>query len=128
MEIFKAFDLNGDGQLEYLEIFEGYKLYFNGDHARAETEAKNIFEKLDFNNNGTIDYSEFLITQLDPTKVVNEDRLREVFDMFDCDQSGFITADEIKKMLGGGDSQKKTPKPKSSANKVESLIGSMENK
>jgi Ca2+-binding EF-hand superfamily protein len=58
---------------------------------------------LDFNNNGTIDYSEFLITQLDPTKVVNEDRLREVFDMFDCDQSGFITADEIKKMLGGGE-------------------------
>ena len=52
---------------------------------RAETEGKNIFEKLDFNNNGTIDYSEFLITQLDPTKVENEDRLREVFDMFDCD-------------------------------------------
>ena len=25
MEIFKAFDLNGDGQLEYHEIFEGYK-------------------------------------------------------------------------------------------------------
>ena len=57
---------------------------------------------------------------------MNEDRLREVFDMFDCDQSGFITADEIKKMLGGGEKQKKTPKPKNSANIVDSLIASID--
>ena len=85
MDIFKALDVNGDGQLEYHEIYEGYKLFFNGDHQRAEREARELFEKLDFNNNGTIDYSEFLITQLDPKKVINEERLREVFDMFDLD-------------------------------------------
>jgi Ca2+-binding EF-hand superfamily protein len=85
IQIFKAFDTNGDGQLEYHEIYEGYKQYFNGDVLQAEKEAKHIFEKLDFNNNGTIDYSEFLITHLDPAKVINEDRLREVFDMFDSD-------------------------------------------
>jgi calcium-dependent protein kinase len=69
---------------------------------RAETEAKRLFEKLDFNNNGSIDYSEFLITHLDPAKVINEERLREVFNLFDSDKSGAITVDEIKRLLGGG--------------------------
>jgi Ca2+-binding EF-hand superfamily protein len=39
---------------------------------------------------------------MDPQKIVREDRLREVFDMFDVDKSGAITVDEIKKILGGG--------------------------
>jgi Ca2+-binding EF-hand superfamily protein len=38
---------------------------------------------------------------LDPAKVINEDKLREVFNMFDIDKSGAITVDEIKKLLGG---------------------------
>jgi Ca2+-binding EF-hand superfamily protein len=67
-------------------------------------EAKKLFEKMDFNNNGTIDYSEFLITHLDPAKVINEERLKEVFNMFDIDKSGAITVDEIKKLLGGSTS------------------------
>lgn len=102
LEIFKAFDENGDGQLAYEEIFQGYKQYFNGDLKRAEIEARIIFDKLDFNNNGTIDYSEFLIANLDPAKIVNEEKLREVFNIFDYDRSGAITVDEIKKILGGG--------------------------
>ena len=70
-------------------------------------EARNIFDKLDFNNNGTIDYSEFLIANLDPSKIVNEERLREVFDIFDVDRSGAITVDEIKKILGNGHKRNK---------------------
>lgn len=98
----------------------------------AEKEAKHIFEKLDFNNNGTIDYSEFLITHLDPAKVINEERLREVFDMFDYDKSGSITVDEIKKMLGGGAGESRAkeliPKSKSSNNnnRLDSLNVSLE--
>lgn len=48
-----------------------------------------------------LDYSEFLIANIDPAKIVREDRLREVFNIFDCDRSGAITVDEIKKILGG---------------------------
>lgn len=106
LEIFKAFDTNGDGQLAYDEILAGYKEYFNGDEQRAEVEARLLIEKLDFNNNGTIDYSEFLIANLDPMKIVNEERLREVFNIFDSDRSGAITVDEIKKLLGGGSQAK----------------------
>ena len=42
-------------------------------------------EKLDFNNNGTIDYSEFLIAHLDSSKIIQDEKLREIFDIFDAD-------------------------------------------
>ena len=100
-EIFNAFDSNGDGHLVYEEIFEGYKQYFRGDDKRAELEARKILKKLDLNENGMIEYSEFLIANIDPTMIIREDRLREVFNMFDVDQSGAITVDEIKQILGG---------------------------
>jgi len=100
-DIFKVFDKNGDGCLAYEEILEGYILHFNGNISRAEEEARKIIDKLDLNENGTIEYSEFLIANIDPTKIVREDRLREVFNIFDCDRSGAITVDEIKKILGG---------------------------
>ncbi len=58
-------------------------------------------EKLDFNNNGSIDYSEFLIANIDTNKLLNEEKLKEAFELFDVDHSGTITTDEIKKVLGG---------------------------
>ena len=72
------------------------------DPEQAEIEAKKIMQKLDFNKNGSIDYSEFLIAHLDSSKFINDERLKEVFDLFDIDHSGTITADEIKKVLGHG--------------------------
>jgi Ca2+-binding EF-hand superfamily protein len=54
-----------------------------GDAEKAQVEAKGIMQKLDFNNNGTIDYSEFLIAHLDANSMVHEDRLKEVFELFD---------------------------------------------
>ena len=63
-------------------------------------EVLEIMEKLDFNDNGTIDYSEFLIANIDVNKLVQEEKLKEAFGLFDQDQSGSITIDEIKKILG----------------------------
>ena len=57
-------------------------------------------DKLDFNGNGSIDYSEFIIAHLDITKLFQDEKLKEVFTLFDIDHSGSITADEIKKVLG----------------------------
>ena len=63
--------------------------------------------KLDINGNGNIDYSEFMIAHLNMSKMVQEDKLKEVFNLFDIDHSGTITADELKKVLGGGGNNQK---------------------
>jgi calcium-dependent protein kinase len=100
-ELFLAFDSTGEGQLDRHEFREGYLEYYNGDYEKAEKVTKEIFQKLDLNNNGKIDYSEFLILNMNIKDILQEERLSEVFCMFDQDGSGCITADEIKKVLGG---------------------------
>lgn len=70
LEIFKAFDSNGDGILDKKELIFGYNRFFNGDIERAEYEADQIMKKLDFNGNGTIDYSEFMIANIDPVQLI----------------------------------------------------------
>lgn len=105
LDIFQAFDSNNDGQLDFKELLDGYTEYF-GDPERAEIEVTEIMQKLDINNNGNIDYSEFAIAHLNLSKILQEDKLREIFNLFDIDHSGTITAEELKKILGSkGNSQ-----------------------
>lgn len=68
----------------------GYIEYFNGDVERAEMEVEMIFEKLDFNQNGSIDYTEFMIANIDKDRLLQEDLLYDAFKMFDIDGSGSI--------------------------------------
>lgn len=56
---------------------------------------------LDTNNNGYIDYTEFIAGCLRSKIYLNEDNLKIAFSYFDQDNSGYITKDEIRKVLGG---------------------------
>ena len=49
----------------------------------------------DVDNNGTIDYGEFIAATLHLNKVEREDHLFAAFQYFDKDGSGYITADEL---------------------------------
>lgn len=57
-EIFKFLDTNGDGVLSKDELVEGYSKIYG--RASAEQIASETFAKLDVNNNGTLEYSEFI--------------------------------------------------------------------
>jgi calcium-dependent protein kinase len=54
---------------------------------------------LDTNNNGYIDYTEFLAGCMRSKIYLKEDHLRSAFEYFDIDQSGTITVEELKKVL-----------------------------
>lgn len=49
----------------------------------------------DFDNSGTIDYSEFVAAMLNLNKAQKEDHMFAAFTYFDKDGSGYITADEL---------------------------------
>jgi len=97
---FKALDTNSDGKLQREELIEGYKKIM-GD-AEAEELVDKIMASADTDGSGAIDYSEFVTATMNKKKMLSHDKLEAAFNLFDKDGSGFISASEIKQVLGVG--------------------------
>ena len=67
--------------------------------AIPETELNDIFAKLDFNDDGHIDYSEFLAATINKDKANTIDNLKFAFHHFDVDNSGFITSENLQEVF-----------------------------
>lgn len=95
-EIFRSFDRNKDGSLTQLEL--GSLLRSLGLKPSPE-QLEGIIQKADTNNNGLVEFSEFVALvspELLPAKSpYTEEQLKQLFQMFDRDGNGFITAAEL---------------------------------
>ena len=58
-----------------------------------------MFRKIDLDGNGTIDYTEFVMATIEEKNLITNERLKMAFKMFDKDNSGALSADEIKEVL-----------------------------
>ena len=96
-EVFKAFDKDNDGQINYNEFEQGLK-QLKCDKLN-DKEIHNYFSAIDTDKNGKIDYTEFLAATLEQKTVLKEERLYEAFSMLDKDHNGKITKDEIMSVL-----------------------------
>lgn len=56
----------------------------------AELKVKEIIDEVDFNNDGTISFSEFLTVTIKKEKLLCEEMLRRAFDLFDIVKRLFI--------------------------------------
>ena len=74
-----------------------------GDHFVFEEELQKIIRNIDLNQNGQIEYSEFVSAACSLTNVLTEKNLKQAFDLFDLDQNGQITPRELKHILGNKD-------------------------
>ena len=104
-KVFKSFDKCEDGQITYEELKQGL-VQFNPSKF-AESEIKELFDKIDVDKNGKIDYTEFLAATVQESNYLKKEKLFEAFSMFDKDNSGFITKDEILKALKAEKTQEK---------------------
>ncbi|MBA0826796.1 hypothetical protein Goarm_011617 [Gossypium armourianum] len=95
-EIFSSFDRNNDGSLTQLEL--GSLLRSLGLKPSLD-QVEALIQKADSNNNGLIEFSEFVVMlapELQPEKSpYSEEQLKQLFKMFDRDGNGFITAAEL---------------------------------
>ena len=98
-EVFRAIDANGDGKLSVSELADQYSQTMG--YEEAKKEAERIMKEVDTDNNGYIDYTEFLKVNLDSTKVLSSENLKLAFKLFDKDASGAISATELKLVLQG---------------------------
>lgn len=108
--MFKTFDKNGDGRLDKKEIQEGYAKY----HSKMVTdeEINHIFQQIDVDGSGYIDYTEFVASAMNQTDLMSGNKLDRAFDLFDNDKSGSISMSEIRGVLGLTDNHQMNEKIK----------------
>jgi len=94
-QIFMQLDENHDGKLSREELEHGYHLL----DATAVKNMEKIMLDCDSDGSGFIDYSEFLTACIDWNSSLNEHRLQAAFRAYDTDNSGTISAKEIKALL-----------------------------
>ncbi len=97
LKAFKKLDLNQDGQLSPEELIIGYTSMMGEEEAKKEVDR--IFKTIDVNSTGAMDFTEFLLATMNRKKVLSEERLEQVFKIFDSDNSGSISKQEIKNLF-----------------------------
>lgn len=101
-DAFLAMDVNNDGKLDKQEMLVLYKSKF-GDEQQAIEVVESMMSKVDVDNSGFIDYTEFIAASIGEKKLMSKKNLQVVFAMFDKDGSGTISASELNEMLGDED-------------------------
>ena len=96
-EEFDKIDVNKDGEISKDELIKCLESIYPSQVAKNKAEA--IFKEIDFNNDGSINFSEFLTVNIQKEKLLNEETLDKAFRMFDLDGNGYITIDELKKTM-----------------------------
>ena len=95
VELFKSLDENSDGVLSIDEIKKGVEQSKFG--AKGDNIVK-MFEEMDIDKNGLINYTEFISALMDYEKI-KENQLLECFNSYDTDDSGKISFKEFCDMI-----------------------------
>ena len=66
----------------------------------SEEEIKLLFQNVDLGNDGRIYYTEFLAATLGAHGRIFEERLAGAFDRLDSDDTGYISRDNLREILG----------------------------
>ena len=67
-----------------------------------EADWEKVANAIDTNNDGLIDYDEFMTAASDRVKLLNEKNLRDAFAVLDKTGDGYISADELQEAFSGG--------------------------
>ncbi|PWA34446.1 EF-hand domain [Artemisia annua] len=96
-EAFSLFDKDGDGCITTKEL--GTVMRSLGQNP-TEAELQDMNNEVDADQNGTIDFPEYLNLMVRTMKDTDsEEELKEAFKAFDKDQNGYISAAELRHMM-----------------------------
>ena len=100
--IFSAFQLideNGDGRITKEELIKGLQIY-DPTITNPAAEVEKIFNSIDTDNNGFLEFEEFARVIIDKKKLLTTDIIKFTFNFFDKDRSGEITVEELTDIFG----------------------------
>ena len=96
-KLFNQIDINGDGKITEEELLKGLSTKIKSNTLKDDV--REIYKNLDMDNNGYIEYEEFVRAAVSKEKFMNDNVLRFAFRYFDKDGSGEITFDEIEEVF-----------------------------
>ena len=99
-KMFLALDTSQDGFLTLDEIKLGLTRVL-GDFKSQSNDWQVLIEQLDTNNDGKIDYGEFINAAINKCRLLSHQNLEIAFKMFDLDGNGFISREELKDVFQG---------------------------
>ena len=110
IKLFNKIDINGDGQISKEELYNGLKNFLELSGKELKNQVNIIFNNIDTNHNGFIEYEEFIRAAVDQNYFLSTNYLRFAFDYFDRDKNGSISFDEIEEIFFVNDKNKKDSK------------------
>ena len=90
--LYNKLDKNKDYRITKTELYNAYK---EANIPISKKEVDEIINSIDYNNNGDIDYEEFIRSCIPKEKLFTDENLENAFLMFDTQKKGFITPKEI---------------------------------
>jgi calcium-dependent protein kinase len=96
-EIYKYLDAEGHGKISKDQLSTFWMKILG--NRLEEDEVSGMMTRLDTDKNGFVEYSEFIVAAMDKKKLLSSERLDAVFNAFDKDHNGKISAFELYDML-----------------------------
>lgn len=104
---FRYLDKNRNNVITREELSTALKKSRGKDRViRIETMLEDIFDRIDVQKTGEIEYTEFLAAAADDSVVLTRENLFATFNAFDKSKTGTITVDDLKKLFNQGRNQK----------------------
>jgi len=103
-QVFRDMDTEGDGVLSLDEVSNGFKKIFGEDSVEYK-QVGTMFESLDLDGSGNIDYTEFCAAGLGQKQSMQDEILWAAFKTFDLDNTGYIKKSDLQQILDEADVQ-----------------------
>ena len=99
-KLFNQLDTDGDGKINKNDLLKGLKAKI--DSKTLEKDVDRIYRNIDMDNNGYIEYEEFVRAAVSKEKFVEDQNLRFAFRYFDKDNSGEVSRNELEAIFKQG--------------------------
>ena len=98
-EVFMTIDKNGDGYLSLVEIQSAV------DKVDLKVDCIELLKQCDTDENGYVNYSEFLAATVNRTEAYTKENLKNTFRRFDKNNDGVISLEELRAAIGVNSNQ-----------------------
>lgn len=103
--VFMELDADGDGNLTLVELSQGLKRAELGHIFDGHGDLIAVLKEMDTDGSGSIDYTEFLAATLERRQYNNESMLWAAFRVFDKNDDGQISKQELKEVMASQEVQ-----------------------